>query len=147
MSSSFGWGSGDVFAIVQLAAMVYTGFKDAPSDYKNVAEEVKSLQGIINKASQHLKSTPLSDDDRQEGHEALKGCCSVLEDLNSHIIEKYKSEASTNRMPVFKRVKLGMEDIVTLRARLTLNATLLSSFIRRFDISTIRIWSIMLILC
>ena len=130
---SFGWGGGDVFALAQLAVKVYTAYKDAPDDYKNISEEVKSLEGLINKAARHFTSTNLSDIDRQEGSEAMKGCQRVLEDLND-LIEKYKSLVSTNKRLVFKRVRLGTEDIATLRARLTSNATLLSSFIRRFDI-------------
>ena len=134
---SFGWGGGDVFALAQLVVKVYTAYKDAPDDYKNIAEEVKSLEGLINKATRHVTSTVLSDDDRQECEDAMKGCQSVLEDLNA-LIEKYKSLVSTNKKLSFKRVRLGTEDIATLRARLTSNATLLSSFIRRFDIS--RVW-------
>ena len=140
---SFGYSIGDFIAISALAAKVYKAYKDAPSDYQNIAEEVKSLEGIINKAAQHFRSTTLSNNDRQEGQEALKGCQSILRDLNSHIIEKYKCIASTNGR-VFKRVKLGTEDIAALRVRLISNATLLSSFIRRFDISTITIDYIML---
>ena len=133
---SFGYGVGDFIAISTLAAKVYTAYKDAPTYYKNVAEEVKSLQIIINRAGQHFKSTTLSDNDKQEGQEILKGCQSVLEDLDS-LMEKYKGLDSFNKGLVFKRIKLGGEDIATLRARLTTNATLLSSFIRRFDIPTI----------
>ena len=135
---SFGYSGGDLIAILQLATKVYTAYKDAPSDYKNIAGEVKSLQGLINKASQHFESSALGDDDRQEGQKALEGCQCVLVDLNS-LIERYKSLASRDTSPVFKRVKLGTEDIATLRARLTSNATLLSSFIRRFDFPTPRI--------
>ena len=141
---SLGWGVGDIIAISKLAAKVITAYKDAPSDYKNIAEEVKSLQIIINKAAQHFESTTLSDNDRQEGQEVLKGCQSVLEDLNS-LMEKYNHLASANKNQVFKRVRLGIEDIAALRVRLISNATLLSSFIRRFDISTITIWYIILI--
>ena len=129
---SFGRGVGDM-AISKLAVKVYTAYKDAPNDYKHVAEEVKSLQIIINKAAQHLESTTLGDNDRQEGQEVLKGCQSVLGDLDS-LMEKYSSLASANSTQVFERVKLGTEDIASLRARLTSNATLLSSFIRRLNI-------------
>ena len=141
---SFGYSIGDFIAISALAAKVYKAYKDAPSDYKNIAEEVKSLEGIINKAIRHFRSTTLSNNDQQEGQEVLKGCQSILRDLNSHIIEKYKCIASTNERVVFKRVKLGTEDIAAWRVRLISNATLLSSFIRRFDISTITIYYIML---
>lgn len=128
---SFGCGAGDIFTIVQLATRVYRAYKDAPSDYKRIANDVKPLHNLINKAAQHLKSTTLSDDDKQEGQDVLKGCQGVLEDLNA-LMEKYKSLASTNKRLDFKRVKLGTEDIATLRVALISNVTLLSSFIRRF---------------
>ena len=132
---SFGCSIGDFITISTLAADVYKAYKDAPSDYKNIAEEVKSLECIINKAAEHFKSTTLNDNDRQGCQEALKGCQSVLRDLNSHIIKKYESLDSTNKRQVFKRVKLGTEDITILRTRLISNTTLLSSFIRRFSVS------------
>lgn len=138
---SFGWGVGDILTISQLAITVYSAYKDAPKDYKNIAEEVKSLQIIINKAAQHFKSPTLSDSDRQEGKEVLKGCQSVLEDLNS-LIKDYNSVASGKTGQVFKRVMLGMEDVATLRVRLVSNTGLLSSFIRRYDILTVTIWSV-----
>ena len=116
-------------AISKLATKVYTAYKDAPNDYKHVAEEVKSLQIIINQAAQHFESSNLSDNSQQDGQEVLKGCQSVLVDLSS-LIEKYNSLASTNTSQAFQRVMLGTEDIATLRARLTSNTTLLSSFIR-----------------
>ena len=131
---SFGWGVGDILSISQLAVTVYTAYQDAPSNYKNIVKEVKSLQTIIDKAAKHFDSTSLSDSDRQDGQEVLKGCQSVLEDLNS-LINKYNRLASTSERQVFKRVKLGIEDIGTLKARLKSNAVLLSGFIRRFDIS------------
>ena len=140
--SMFGWGVGDIITISGLAAQVYAAFKDAPDEYRHILDEVESLQIIINKAARHFTSTSstLSYNNQREGQTMLKGCQNVLEDLNS-LIEKYNSlaSASTNTSQVLKRVKLGAEDIATLRARLTSNTTLLSSFIQRFDISTISI--------
>ena len=129
---NFGFGVGDIVAISQLAAKVYTRYKDAPNDYKNIAEEVKSLQIIIDNAAHHFKGTYLIDNHRKSGQEILKGCQSVLEDLNSQVVEKYKGLASANTGQAFQRIKFGTEDIPNLRARITSNATLLSSFIRRY---------------
>ena len=71
-----------------------------------------------------------------------KGCQDVLEDLNS-LVEKYNSLSSSN---LLQRVKLGTEDITTLRIRLISNTGLLNGFIQRFDISVVAIeYSIMLI--
>ena len=140
----FGWAVGDLVVISQLAVKVYSAYKDAPSNYKHISKEVKTLQITIDKAVQHFESTSLSDNDRQLGQEALEGCQSVLEDLNS-LIEKYKSLASTNTRQVFKKVKLGGEDIATLRSRLISNTVSLNGFIQRFDIPTITIKYIVLI--
>ena len=130
---SLGYSVGDVFAISQLALKVYTAYKDAPDIYEHIADEVAGLQVLIDQVEQQFKNTTISSNNRRDGQKILKGCQSVLEGLNS-LIEKYKSLASTNKRLVFKRVKLGMEDIATLRARLISNTTLLSSFIQRFDI-------------
>ena len=131
---------GDFIAISELATKVCTAFKDAPEDYKHIAEEVNSLRILINKATQHLERTTLSNKDRQEGLEILKGCQSVFRDLNS-LIEKYNSLASTSIsiIQVFDRLKLGTEDIENFRARLQSNVTMLGFFIQRFDSSTMTI--------
>ena len=136
LTMSFGYGGGDIIAISALAIKVYTAYKDAPDDYRYIAEEVIALQILIDKVSQHFKSTTIGSSDCDDGQKVLKGCQSVLEDLNS-LIEKYKVLASTNKRQVFKRVKLGKEDIATLRQRLISNTGLLNGFVRRFVILAI----------
>ena len=130
-SMSFGWGVGDILAISELAIKVYTAYKDAPEDYRHISEEVVALQILIDKAAQHFESTTLSSHDRHNGLKVVKGCQSVLEDLD-FLIEKYQSLASSNKRLVFKRIKLGREDITALRGRLISNTVLLSGFVRRF---------------
>ena len=130
---SFGYSVGDFIAISGLAVKVYSAYKDAPDDYKHISDEVKSLRIIVDQAAKYLNNTALGNDKQREGWEALQSCQSVLEDLNS-LIEKYKSLASTDKMQVFKRIKLGTEDIMTLRARLMSNTVILSNFNRRFAI-------------
>ena len=130
--SMLGCGVGDIITIYTLAFKVYMAYRDAPGEYRNISDEVKSLQIIVGKATGYLESTALSTNNRQEGLEILSGCQHVLEDLNS-LIENYKSLVSTKWL-VFKRVKLGREDIATLRQRLTSNIVLLSNFVTRFVI-------------
>ena len=135
---SLGCSVGDVMAISVLALKVHKAYKDAPGDYRNISDEVKSLHIIINKAAKHLDSTTLSDSNRQEGQEVLNGCRNVLEVLDALII-KYNSIASAGTGQVIQRIKLGGEDIATLRARLTSNTTLLNGFVQRFEIPIINI--------
>ena len=131
---------GDIVAISGLAVRVYSAYKDAPDDYRHFSEEVAALQILIDKVAQLFKSTTISSNYHYEGQKVLKGCQSVLEDLNSLIIEKYRSLASNKRHSlvafVFTRAKFGQEDILTLRVRLISNTVLLSSFVQRYVIPT-----------
>ena len=128
--SMFGWGVGDIIAMSRLAVKVYTAYRDAPDDYKHISDEVKSLQILIDKAAPYFKSTSLNNNSRQEARQALKGCKDVLEGLNS-LIEKYNSSSSSRTSQVLKRIRLGTEDIASLRVRLISNTALLNAFIQR----------------
>ena len=129
-------GVGDIAAISGLAAKVHTAYKGAPDDHIHISDEVEVLQLIINKAAQHLEKTALDKNSQQEGQKVLKGCKNILEDLNS-FIEKYNSLSFGDSSQGFRRVKLGTDDIATLRARLISNTGLLSGFVQRSDIPTI----------
>ena len=127
MSTMFGWGVGDILAISQLAMKVSAAYKDAPNDYKHLSDEVSSLEVIINRAVQCFQRTTLSDKDQQDGQNVLKGCQSVLEDLNS-LIDNYTSSKTRQ---AFKKVMLESDDIGALRVRLISNTGLLNGFIQR----------------
>lgn len=130
---SFGFSGADFIAVYDLIAKVRTAYKDAPNEYKNIIEEVDSLRLIITNIENGNNN--LSAKNRQDCQVVLRGCCSVLRDLNS-LKEKYNSLASPNKRQFFKRVKLGTEDIASLRARLTSNTALLIAYIQRWDIPT-----------
>ena len=129
---------GNIIAISGLAIRVHTAYKDAGDDYRPIFEEVATLQTLIDQVAQHFKSTTISSDNHLYGQNVLKGCQSVLQDLNS-LMEKYKRLAFTNKRLVFKftRIKLGTEDIVTLREKLISSTILLKGFVRRFVIYSI----------
>ena len=114
-----------------------------------ITNEVDSLHIIIEEAAQHFKSTTLSNKKQKRGRKVLVGCQNVLKDLDA-LIEKYNvlapanANSNANASQVFRRIKLGTEDIVTLPARLTSNTILLNSFIQRLDIATITILLLLL---
>ena len=114
---SLGYSVGDFIAISQLAIKVYTAYKDVPDIYGYIiADEVAELQVLIDRVEQQFKSATISNNERRDGQKVLEGCQSVLEDL-IFLVEMYKIQASTNKRLVFKRVKLGMEDIAALRVK------------------------------
>ena len=125
---------GDIIAISGLAVQVYTAYQDAPDDYKHISDEVKSLQILIDKATPYFGSASLNNNSRQEGEQALDGCKDVLECLNS-LIERYNSSGSSRTSQVLRRIRLGTEDINSLRVRLISNSASLSGFIQRLSLS------------
>ena len=124
----YGWGSSDIITISGLAVKVYTAYKDTPDNHRHISgsEEASSLQIL-----RHIESATLDNGDQQEGPELLKGCQSILENLNS-LIEKEGGLISTNTSQGFEKIGPGAEVIATMRARLIFNAILLNSFIQRF---------------
>ena len=118
----------DIIAISGLAIRVYITYKDSP-DYRFILKDIAALQDLIDKVAQHLNSTMISNDDRHDGQRILKGCQSVLQDLDA-FIEKYNRLASINKSLVLNRFKLGKNDITVLHVRLISNTSLLNGFIR-----------------
>ena len=127
MTNRFEWSLSNIVAISQLAERVYATYKDAQGDFRHISEEIMPLQAIINMAVQHFERATFSDNDRQLGQEVLKGCHSILEDLNS-LVEKLSSAIVCQG---FNSIRLRVE---TLRARLISNTGSFNDFIQRFHI-------------
>jgi len=126
---------GDFLGVAKLACTVYNGYKDAPGDFKDLSDEIKSLHNIVN--SDILKAIfrgpNLTSEDRERLQEMLQGCENVLKDLDK-LLTKYKRLESPqgSSLRALDRVRWVQEDIGKLRARLTSNTTLLNTLIARY---------------
>ena len=85
---SFGFGVGDFLAVSRLALDVYTAYKDAPQDFRNISDEIKSLHIITDSHKDELQDKTLSADDERRSREILQGCLNVLGDLDE-LRDKY----------------------------------------------------------
>ena len=94
---------GDIVAISGLAIKVYTAYKDAPDNYRHIADEVKSPHIVIKKAAQHFDSSTLSNNSQQEGQEVLQDCRNVFEELDALIV-KYNGLVSASTGQALQRV-------------------------------------------
>ena len=122
----------DIIAITGLAVRVSGAYKDTSDDYRHIhiSEEVAALKLLIERAAPHFGGTDISREDYGYGEKVLRGCQSVLQDLNS-FIEKYQRLASINKRLVLNRVRLGKVDITVLQVQLISNTVLLNGFVRR----------------
>ena len=131
---SSGSGIGDIITVSGLAIRVHTAYNAAGDG--QILQEVATLQVLVDQVAQHFKCSTISSNDHHDGQRVLKGCQHVLEDLYS-LNEKYQRLASTNRRLVFVGVKLGKDNIISLRERLVSNTVLLRGFVQRFVVPSI----------
>ena len=132
----------DIIAITGLAVRVSIAYKDASDGYnRRIPKEVAALQLLVDRVAPHFQRNTISQEDYHYGEKVLRGCQSVLKDLNS-FIGRYERLASINKRLVLNRAKLGKEDITTLQVQLESNMVLLNGFIRRCVICFINVMDI-----
>ena len=135
MAFPFGVGVGDFIAVSKLALDVYTAitaYKDAPEDFRNISDEIKSLHIIVERNQNQFQHKTLNLDEQVQLWEILQGCTNVLRDLDK-LHTKYMSlgSAQGSSSQAIDRILWSQENIAELRARLTSNTTLLNAFIAR----------------
>ena len=129
---SFGFGVGDFLALSKLAWDVYTAYKDAPEDFRNISDEIKSLHIIVDRNKDRFQDKTLNSNEQVQLRGILQGCMNVLGDLHK-LHTKYMSlgSAQSSSSQAIDRIKWTQENIAELRARLTSNTTLLNAFLAR----------------
>jgi hypothetical protein len=125
---SFGYGVGDFITIGALAWNVYKSCKGAPESFGNISFEVLSLHAVLKEAEETVFAQPLLPTKQERLKAVGDGCYRVLKDLDD-LCQKYQSLGMQGRR-VWDRMRWGTEDIAELRARLTSNTGLLTSWIR-----------------
>ena len=129
---SYGYGVGDFIAVSRLAWAVYTAYKDAPEDFSNISDEIKSLHIIVDRHGDKFQSKTLNPDEQVQLREIMQGCINVLRDLDKlHTKYMRLGSAQGSGSNTIDRIKWTQENIAQLRARLTSNTALLSAFIAR----------------
>ena len=96
--------------------------------FKNISETLASLHCVLEEAADTQISQPLPPRKQQRLATILKGCISVLADLQ-FIVQKYHSLGSEEKK-VWDRFRLGSEDIGEIRERIRDNVMLLTAFRR-----------------
>ncbi|KAK0107245.1 hypothetical protein ONS95_003946 [Cadophora gregata] len=133
---SFGFGIGDFIAVGKLAWSVYKSCKDAPESFNNISVEVLSLHAVLKEVEEAVADEPLTESKQHSLATISNGCQSVLQDLQALIV-KYDSLGSQSRR-TWDRMRWGANDISELRARLTSNIMLLTTFLMTSQVAVER---------
>ncbi|KFY30094.1 hypothetical protein V493_02139 [Pseudogymnoascus sp. VKM F-4281 (FW-2241)] len=130
---SFGFSVGDFIAAIELANKIRKEFVDAPSQFKAVSAEIRSLLIVLQDADVAFPNKGLSADQKRDLEGIDKGCRNVLDELQ-RIVDK-NSELGSECGSVGKRIKRVWkrlswkpEDINELRSRISTNIGLLNAF-------------------
>ncbi|CZT00757.1 related to L-2,4-diaminobutyrate decarboxylase [Rhynchosporium agropyri] len=124
---SFGFGVGDFLAVGKLAWAVYKSCKDAPESFNNMSTEVLLLHAVLKEVEEALADEPLTESKKLSLATIGSGCHSVLSD-SQILLTKYESMGTQSRR-TWDQMKWGSNDVTGLRARLTSNTILLTTFL------------------
>ncbi|KAH6705255.1 ankyrin repeat-containing domain protein [Leptodontidium sp. MPI-SDFR-AT-0119] len=130
---SFGFSVGDFIAAIELANRIRKEFVDAPSQFKDISDEVRSLSIVLQDLEVVLSEPDLSTQQKTELREIADGCLNVLKKLEE-TLDKYgelksgSGSVGKRIKRVWKRLKWEPEDIKELRSRIVANVALLNTF-------------------
>ncbi|RKU40803.1 hypothetical protein DL546_003127 [Coniochaeta pulveracea] len=134
---SFGFSIGDFLAIIEIARRIRKEFREAPTQLKNVADEVRNLSIALEDVEVFVSGdseSELSDQQKINLKELAASCRRVLHDLQQ-TLWKYKDLGTTGgnlgrrARRVWKRLEFEPDDVRELRHRLTSNVILLQAFL------------------
>ncbi|KFY91994.1 hypothetical protein V498_05199 [Pseudogymnoascus sp. VKM F-4517 (FW-2822)] len=130
---SFGFSVGDFITAIQLAIKIRQEFVDAPSQFKAVSDEVRTLSIVLQDAAVVFPNRELDNDQERDLEDVDKGCRIVLDELqrilDRNIELSSESEGVGSRMKrVWRRLNWKPEDIDQLRSRINTNISLLNAF-------------------
>ncbi|KAM0159004.1 hypothetical protein ACHAQE_005283 [Botrytis cinerea] len=139
---SFGFGIGDILAVIELARKIRKDFADAPSQFKDISLEVRSLSIVLQDIEDELSLPDLNAKQESELKEIVDGCRDVLEKLQ-RLLSTYGELRSDSRgvgykaKRIWKRFQWEPDDIKELRSRITTNVAFLNAFRGKFTNKTL----------
>jgi len=78
---SFGFSVGDFITAIELANKVRREFVDAPSQFKAISDDVRSLSIVLQDADVAFSKRELNNDQKRDLEDIDKGCRNVLDEL------------------------------------------------------------------
>lgn len=126
---SFGFSVGDFLAVLTLAGKIRKDFKGAPSQFKSISDDVRSLSIVIQDA--HVNIDQMSDSQAANFAQILSSCKDLLTEVETlmdkwSVISKPQKGKAVQRL--WKRLKWEPQEIMDLRARITSNVVLLNAY-------------------
>ncbi|CAI7587706.1 unnamed protein product [Penicillium pancosmium] len=124
---SFGFGVGDFIAIINQASKLRKAFVGAPSQCKELSDELRSLQSVIHDVDVDLSTTELNSHQRDDLTAITKCCRDTLTDIEN-VIKKYSAKESHSIRRIWRRATWDPDELRHLRDRVCVNVGNLNAF-------------------
>lgn len=123
---SFGYSAGDFIICIRLAHKVWRGCRDAPEAFRNVFNEVASLQLVLKDMQEAVDTDEPNQIKSNDLAILLKGCNDILQELQ-RLLEKRDSLGTQSRR-TWDRMRWIEPQIKDIRQRLQSSLGLLNAF-------------------
>ncbi|PMD24107.1 hypothetical protein NA56DRAFT_656564 [Hyaloscypha hepaticicola] len=135
---SFGFSISDFLAVIELTNKIRKEFISAPSQFKNISDEVRSLSIVIHDVDIVLSECEPDGKQKTELQEIASSCHKILNDLEKTLdnydeLQTYSGNIDNRVKRVWKKLKWEPQDIQEIRNRITSNVTLLNTCIARIS--------------
>lgn len=130
---SFGFGIGDLLAVIEIATKIRKRFADAPGQFKAISNEVKSLSILMQDIEVDITDRDLKPGQAERLQTIVDGSRAVLTDLNS-LLSRYSSIEAKGKIcvkRVWQRLSFDTAEVREIRGRLVSNVSMLRAFTER----------------
>ncbi|KAF8867412.1 hypothetical protein BDZ45DRAFT_13223 [Acephala macrosclerotiorum] len=151
---SFGYSVGDFIAALDLTIKLYNAFKSAPNEFAEISRELESFSVVLSSLRDQAgdPGSVLNRNVTAKRSELMVLCDNLVTTMQE-LQELYQRYEKMGRSKVswLRRVRLGMEDLHSLRSKLTFHMSAISAFVANLNTATLarmepmleRIWNIL----
>jgi hypothetical protein len=114
---SFGFSSGDIIALSELAWRCYKACRDSSDQFQRISGEVSNLKVVLDETKEAIEENqPLSPTREGRLKLAIEECEKALQDLEK-LLGSYES-MNTQNQRVWDRLNFGLKDTADIRSRM-----------------------------
>ncbi|KAF5988695.1 ankyrin protein [Fusarium bulbicola] len=125
---SFGFSVGDMLHLIELAQKTRRSFIDAPAQFRQISEEVRTLSNVLRDLEDVVPERALPEALSESLRDHVDVCTRLLEEIQAVLLKYHALDGKNGKArKMWKRIRWEPDDIKDMRQRLTSNIVLLST--------------------
>ncbi|CCT73748.1 related to ankyrin [Fusarium fujikuroi IMI 58289] len=125
---SFGFSVGDMLHLIELAQKTRRSFIDAPAQFRQISEEVRTLSNVLRDLEDVIPERALPEALSESLGDHVDVCTRLLEEIQAVLLKYHSLDGKNGKTrKTWRRIRWEPDDIKDMRQRLTSNIVLLST--------------------